>query len=880
MTFDAIVKSNLPKSRPDYDVFISYSRRDKEFVRLLWEKLLEANYTVWVDWQDIPPAEDWRQEIYQGIEASHNFLFIISSHSLTSVFCQEELTYAINHNKRLIAIIIQEPQNEDINPDLAKINWIFCSGCNGQECDNFKQSFQQLLQALETDFNYVKYHTRLLMRAKEWENKQYNSDFLLLGTNLEEAEKWLAESQDKQPEATALQQKYIQTSRIIETEREAVELRLRRMTPQELRNRQTVLNKVNNYWIKGVLENSIHEQALIMLELEEHSDAVASPWNLTLQTSEKKPKQLSLDTSIISIFDQMGEGRTLLILGEPGSGKTTTLLQLTRHLINRANEGIDDRIPVVLNLSNWSVEKRNFTDWLVEELNSKYQVPKKVGKTWVQQQQLLLLLDGLDEVTVKHREKCLQTINQFHQNYSPEIVVCSRFKEYKELSSRLNFQKAIYLKPLQLTQVLDYLKSDQIKQSNLVTLIERDKTLQELVTSPLMLNLMILAYQDLSFQALPQTNIIEERRQQLFDRYIEQMFKRREIQPKYSKEQVIHWLNWLARRMTNFSTTVFLIEEMQPNWLLTNRQKYLYRLVIKILSVGIWASFHVGLLTGHQGYQITLNIDQAFRGMTYGLMGAFLYALLTIMIDESINPVIGRLFNSLILGIIYGLIFSVIYGNWIYGIAYGIIYGLIGLLIYRPIYSEKIEAVEGLKWSWVKAKNNLIFGLIIGICLRFGTSNELLPSLIFGLIISLIFGFDKDDEVDQKNMPNQGIWRSCHNSAKLFATIAILTGLFLGVLQIHSKMNDPAFIIDLDFVVVNAFIFGLAAALIGGQWSGITCIKHFTLRLVLGVNGYSPWNYAKFLSYTVEHIFLQKVGNGYVFVHRLLLDYFAKRYDQ
>ena len=42
------------------------------------------------------------------------------------------------------------------------------------------------------------------------------------------------------------------------------------------------------------------------------------------------------------------QGRTLLILGEPGAGKTTTLLELTRDLLNRAEQGLDYRIPIVL----------------------------------------------------------------------------------------------------------------------------------------------------------------------------------------------------------------------------------------------------------------------------------------------------------------------------------------------------------------------------------------------------------------------------------------------------------------------------------------------------------------------------------------------------
>jgi hypothetical protein len=36
-----------------------------------------------------------------------------------------------------------------------------------------------------------------------------------------------------------------------------------------------------------------------------------------------------------------------------------------------------------------------------------------------------------------------------------------------------------------------------------------------------------------------------------------------------------------------------------------------------------------------------------------------------------------------------------------------------------------------------------------------------------------------------------------------------------------------------------------------------------------------PWNYARFLDFCTECILLRKVGGGYVFLHRLLMDYFA-----
>lgn len=49
------------------------------------------------------------------------------------------------------------------------------------------------------------------------------------------------------------------------------------LTQQEYRNRRALLNKVKNFWVKGVLEESLYNQVLIELSLEERFDAVNSP---------------------------------------------------------------------------------------------------------------------------------------------------------------------------------------------------------------------------------------------------------------------------------------------------------------------------------------------------------------------------------------------------------------------------------------------------------------------------------------------------------------------------------------------------------------------------------------------------------------------------
>jgi Cdc6-like AAA superfamily ATPase len=234
---------------------------------------------------------------------------------------------------------------------------------------------------------------------------------------------------------------------------------------RDLRNRHVMLTAVRKFWVEGVLEHSLHGAALIELGMEEKKEAVHYPWDMVLQRPNQPNRQLLPGTKMIDMFDQAG--RSLLILGEPGSGKTTMLLELARQTIERAEKDLAQPIPVVFNLSSWAEKQFSLAEWLVEELNTKYQIPKKVAQKWVENDELLLLLDGLDEVAQAQRVACVEAINIFHRNSLMPLVVCSRVADYEKLSAKLSLEQAIVLKSLTVEQVEAYL--DQFK-ADLTTL--------------------------------------------------------------------------------------------------------------------------------------------------------------------------------------------------------------------------------------------------------------------------------------------------------------------------------------------------------------------------------------------------------------------------
>ena len=195
------------------DVFISYSRANSGFARRLNDALQLQGKRTWFDQENIAAGTaDFQQEIHRGIETADIFLFILSPRSITSPYCADEVEYAANFNKRFVTILHQPIDTADLHPELAKVQWL---DFNRNEGD-FSTNFMELLRILDTDSDHLHAHTRLLIRAIEWDEKGRKESLLLRADELSSAEQWLSQCEGKEPKPTELQQSYLSNSRSVE----------------------------------------------------------------------------------------------------------------------------------------------------------------------------------------------------------------------------------------------------------------------------------------------------------------------------------------------------------------------------------------------------------------------------------------------------------------------------------------------------------------------------------------------------------------------------------------------------------------------------------------------------------------------------------------
>ncbi|MCB8924033.1 MAG: NACHT domain-containing protein [Ardenticatenaceae bacterium] len=635
------------------------------------------------------------------------------------------------------------------------------------------------------------------------------------------------------------------------------------------RNRQVVLQNVKNAWIKGILGNSLHHAVYIELGKEYKPEAVQRPWGITLRQSNQPERQIPDDTKIIDVFKE--NGRSLLILGEPGSGKTITLLHLTRDLIVEAEQDETKPIPLVFNLSSWT-EKQPLEEWLLEEMLLMYQVPRKIGLAWIAADTLTLLLDGLDEVKRGYREACVTAVNHFREEHMIDIVVCSRAQDYEALNNGLNLRTALTITPLNQSQIDLYLTGggEQLNAARIA--IKSDALLLELAQLPLNLNIIALVYRNKPLDQLA-PGTLAERRKQLFTAYIERMFEHRQLPEPLTQDDITRRLKWLGYQMLERLKTLFYIEYLQPDWLPDGKTRQTYEFVVRRV---------VGVLAG------------IIHGILFGF-GMGLFFALTIDLPTGIAA-----------GLLFGVGFGVI--TWL---------GSFGV----P-YEPEIQLAERVSWSWKKANRGLFLGIFGGLlfALVIGFLTSLVSALFIGfwdglalgtrvgilvwIVLGLLFGQSswKNDglvyeEIRLKTRPNQGIWLSLQNSIPMGLFSGIFDALFIGILAGLGFGLFSEFSGDTLYDLSNGFLgngwqeglylgLGLGiyfggVGMINGWWNsgGRTFIRHFTLRYLLARNNLLPWRLAEFLDVAVAHILLRRVAGGYIFVHRMIQEYFASLYQ-
>ena len=189
-------------------VFVSYSRKDADFAIWLQRGLAERGIVVFRDIEDTLPGEEWWRRLQELIGRADTVVFVLSPNSVDSAVCRDEVAYAQTLNKRVFPAVIADIKWASVPDGLAKIHSVFFNEIAGREA-----ALDQLVEALETDIEWIREHTRLGELAHHWDTHGRPAADLLRRRALDEAERWLTQRPNSARSPTNLHQEYIQASR-------------------------------------------------------------------------------------------------------------------------------------------------------------------------------------------------------------------------------------------------------------------------------------------------------------------------------------------------------------------------------------------------------------------------------------------------------------------------------------------------------------------------------------------------------------------------------------------------------------------------------------------------------------------------------------------
>ena len=636
------------------------------------------------------------------------------------------------------------------------------------------------------------------------------------------------------------------TARLIERIRETLATPRARLPVA--RQRQALIQRVRTDWIKGILERSLYHMALIELGLSLEGARVVRGLDTVVQRPDETPTPLPPATRLIDVLDE--HQQQLLILGAPGSGKTTLLLELASELLDRADHEEEHPVPVVFNLSSWALERLSLDHWMISELILRSDAPKKLAHEWVTNEQILPLLDGFDEVAVEHRAGCLAAINAYRREHGwVPIVVCSRTAEYEALTERLNVPAAVVVQPLSRGQIATYLESSGEPLAAVREALGANSDLWEMLQTPLMLSIVALAYQHAPAAPAPRGP------QEVLGRYVDAMFRRRARETRFSEESMRFWLQWLASNMVRRRQTVFFLEDVVPEWILGSTARWFTVVTIAISAISAFGWMYVlaGTLAYFASREFQVPRTCARRSPERGLgYEPALCALVAVFVAvrhagrsspvETLRLTLPGWLPLLAAGIRGAL----------FGFSTGTAFGYVGWLVIGAFAEDVPRMIPSG------------FGL-----------EAIFKWAVVGAIVISVFSIARALFVPtmstQQSEPGGLLRRSVASASTIFGVTLLLALPFFRASPELTHINPG--MTGIVFTSLSMLSFG--GLLFAFERGGYFAIRHYLARLVLWWKRWAPWDYAAFLEAADQRIVLRRVGGGYIFVHRMLMEHLA-----
>ena len=233
-----------PETDQRLGIFLSYCRDDLAVADQIYATLIIGGYLPLIDREGIVVGEAWEQRLREMLRSADTMLVLLSPSSAVSPACRAEVDWALADGKRIIPAVCRPLGDAKTHPALAALNYIYLYPEPRKSGTSFGAGLLELREALNTDLQWLREHTRLLQKATEWLAAGRSAVRLLSGSDIDSAKDWMARQPREAPLPTELHLDYMRSSEEEERRRESVESqRLRQMAAAQAEREAALVAK-------------------------------------------------------------------------------------------------------------------------------------------------------------------------------------------------------------------------------------------------------------------------------------------------------------------------------------------------------------------------------------------------------------------------------------------------------------------------------------------------------------------------------------------------------------------------------------------------------------------------------------------------------------
>lgn len=581
-------------------------------------------------------------------------------------------------------------------------------------------------------------------------------------------------------------------------------------------------------------------------------------------------------TAISSAFEKQGR---LLIVGSPGVGKTVLLLKLALNLLAKTDLAKQEAFPVIFNLASWSEEYKDFEDWLITTLVSSNGLSKEFAATLLQQERIIFLLDGLDELARNEtkeyahyqRAACLASLNDYLRR-NRQAVICCRREEFIQMQKETGQDAPVSAK----IEVLDLTKAeialallhahaDKISRAaanNLLSVIQTSETFLEVLSTPFYFTTALEVFDkelwtEKDFPRNVDTLIVPLHggqlrlwpdmgfprdvavlKKYLLKRFVEHKLKHATNPNNFPPAKTIKWLTWLANKLDKDGLIQFELSSLH----LLEFEK-VSRPLLSYGAGDMYVNWIVCIFL--------MNI----LGVWNGLLGFSIYVTVSsitnrigpsIETEDTVSLELTRFFKQ---DVWEEKFFSM---RFLSPFSLGHSF-LAGIFLLAYFY---------LRWSFIS------WILVAAIALSF-IPTGIIVCLMAGILNTSFERLKKIKEFTNLEYPYQRLWGGFSINLVFSLFVVLLFSINFGLFEGYVK-KDFFLYDEIQLVLVLFPLSFLIAKLLSSP-----LVRHLLLRIDLYRDDKMPLKYATFLDYAASLRILEKDGGHWRFRHQNLQEHFV-----